>query len=275
MEDLSIKNIKKYHVERITECINTLTGIPKKKLREYSKNNNLINIIDHVEAGDFKNVQRQKLMLLKRFMASYEILLIENEKEIRIDSPEAAVDVVRSLIGYEKDKEIFLTLYMDSSGKINEVDYSSIGDTTHSYIYPKQILKKAINNGCVSVIFDHNHPSGDPTPSMADENITKKMGRIFEPFEIILQDHIIITPTKYESLRERGIIDSYTGVADYAPIEFRCNKTKKQIFNPEEDTEKNQLSLSLEEKRGQYKSTRSHLLAEKAKLLSQDKTIER
>ena len=80
------------------------------------------------------------------------------------------------------------------------------GSLNNSIVHPREIFKAAINKNSASIIICHNHPSGDPTPSSEDINITLRIKECGSIIGIQLLDHIIIGNNKYISLKEEGLI---------------------------------------------------------------------
>lgn len=73
-------------------------------------------------------------------------------------------------------------------------------------MHPREVFKEALKNSAASIIVCHNHPSGDPTPSKEDINVTKRIKECGNIMGIELLDHIIIGDNKYISLKERGYL---------------------------------------------------------------------
>jgi len=82
----------------------------------------------------------------------------------------------------------------------------SIGTLDSSLVHPREVFSEAIKSKAASVIFIHNHPSGDPKPSEDDLVITKKLIKAGEILGIAVTDHIIITRNNYFSLKDQGLI---------------------------------------------------------------------
>lgn len=97
-------------------------------------------------------------------------------------------------------------IYLDQKNQVLSDEVQQTGTVNHTPIYPREIMKKAFEVGATSLILVHNHPSGDPTPSKADIDLTLKIKRIGEDLGIILHDHIIIGKGKHTSLKTMGII---------------------------------------------------------------------
>lgn len=81
-----------------------------------------------------------------------------------------------------------------------------IGTVNSSLIHPREVFKTSILSNASSVIIFHNHPSGDPTPSNEDKNITRRLKEAGQILGIDVLDHIIVADDKFCSLKEKGII---------------------------------------------------------------------
>ena len=100
------------------------------------------------------------------------------------------------------DKEHFMILHLDSKNKIIKDEIVSIGTLNSSLIHPREIFKSAIKESANTVIVVHNHPSGDPEPSLEDKTITKKLFDAGELLGIKVLDHVIIGKDKFYSFKE-------------------------------------------------------------------------
>lgn len=102
----------------------------------------------------------------------------------------------------EKTKENFYVILLNTKNKILKIEKISIGILDATIIHPREIFKPAIKNSAARIILAHNHPSGDPSPSDEDLNITKKIMSIGELIGIEVIDHIIIGNENYWSYLE-------------------------------------------------------------------------
>jgi DNA repair protein RadC len=103
-------------------------------------------------------------------------------------------------------KEIFLCALLDAKNRFMQEVKVSEGTLTNSPIHPREAFKEAVRESAASVIFVHNHPSGDPTPSRDDIVITERLKNAGEIMGISVLDHVIIGDGKYISLKEKGIL---------------------------------------------------------------------
>jgi DNA repair protein RadC len=103
-------------------------------------------------------------------------------------------------------KEMFLCALLDTKNRlIREVKVSE-GTLTNSLIHPREAFKEAVRESAASVIFIHNHPSGDPVPSEDDRVVTERLKATGDIIGIPVLDHVIIGDGCYVSLKEKGIL---------------------------------------------------------------------
>ncbi len=106
-------------------------------------------------------------------------------------------------------KEVFISILLDAKNRmIKEKEYDKVseGTLTKSLIHPREAFREAIRESAASVIFIHNHPSGDPSPSNDDIAVTERLKKAGEIVGIAVIDHIIIGDGKYISLKEKGFL---------------------------------------------------------------------
>ena len=103
-------------------------------------------------------------------------------------------------------KERFLCVLIDSKNRVFRETSVSEGTLTSSLVHPREVFRYAIKEAAASVLFIHNHPSGDPSPSRDDIEITKRLVETGKVIGINVLDHIIISDGKYISLMEKGHI---------------------------------------------------------------------
>ncbi|MBA7621666.1 hypothetical protein ES703_29032 [subsurface metagenome] len=104
-----------------------------------------------------------------------------------------------------KKKEYFLALLLDTRNKLIRMAEISVGSLDGSIVHPREVFKEAISASAASVIFVHNHPSGDPEASEDDIELTKRLAEAGEIVGIDVLDHIIICDKKYLSLKRQGL----------------------------------------------------------------------
>ena len=105
--------------------------------------------------------------------------------------------------------EKFKVIYLDSAGQIIGDENLFEGTLNASSVYPREIVKSAVSKNAASLIFVHNHPSGDPTPSESDKAITEDLVYACNLVQIKVLDHIIIGDNRYFSFTDEGLIEEY------------------------------------------------------------------
>jgi DNA repair protein RadC len=98
------------------------------------------------------------------------------------------------------DKEHFMVLLLDSKNKIIKDETVSVGTLNSSLVHPREVFKSAIKESANAIILVHNHPSGDPTPSAEDEEITLKLKEVGEIIGIKVLDHVILGKDRWKSI---------------------------------------------------------------------------
>jgi len=204
------------------QSLNKLTGIPMSKLKSYAKENNPFNILEHPGVVDPNDRQLEKINKLNEFIASYNVLKLDQENEkITFKSPNDSGKYFASLLGGVKDKERFLVAFLDNSNSIIELRTVSQGTTNMAVVYPRDILKMALANDCSSIILSHNHPGGSLRASNEDVALTQRIVDIFKPLDIKVLDHIIVGGYSFSSMAENGVLpNDRMDVANYEPIKL-------------------------------------------------------
>lgn len=123
----------------------------------------------------------------------------------KISSPE---DVYRRLFPRmrEQKKEMFIELCLDTKNQILKEEVISVGSLNANVVHPREVFKLALTESAAHIIVAHNHPSGDPTPSREDIEITKKLVETGNIMGITVLDHVIIGDGRHFSLKEAGHI---------------------------------------------------------------------
>jgi len=125
-------------------------------------------------------------------------------KKPLVKTPDEVVNLVKGRLKGKK-KEHFLALLLDTRNQLIKVSEISVGSLDTSIVHPREVFKEAISASAASVIFVHNHPSGDPEASEDDIKLTKRLAEAGEIVGIEVLDHIIITDKKYLSLKGKGL----------------------------------------------------------------------
>lgn len=118
---------------------------------------------------------------------------------VQIKSPQDVADLLINELKYEK-REIVKVLMLNVKNNILKIQDIALGGTSFAVFEIKDVLKEAIKIGAPKIILVHNHPSGDPTPSHEDIELTQKLEQVSKMLEIELLDHVVIGDGKYKSI---------------------------------------------------------------------------
>ena len=104
------------------------------------------------------------------------------------------------------EKEQFRLLFLDKRNALIADEVQQSGTVDHTPVYPREVVKRALELSASALILVHNHPSGDPTPSPADIKMTREIMEIAKPLGITVHDHIIVGREGHASLKGLKLI---------------------------------------------------------------------
>lgn len=122
-----------------------------------------------------------------------------------IRSPEDAAKYMMNEMRF-LSQEHFVCLYLNTKNQVMHKQVIFIGSLNASIVHPREVYKEAFRRSAASIICLHNHPSGDPSPSREDIEVTKRLVECGKIIGIDLLDHIIIGENKFISLKEKGYV---------------------------------------------------------------------
>lgn len=143
--------------------------------------------------------------LLAAFELGKRVLKESFVSQVKLHTPESIFLYLKDDLEM-KTQEHFIALYLNTKGELVKKETLFIGSLNSSLIHPRELFKHAVLNSAATIIIAHNHPSGDPTPSAQDIEITKLLHKNSIMMDIELLDHIIIGRDRYYSFKEKGII---------------------------------------------------------------------
>ncbi|HEY8596322.1 MAG TPA: DNA repair protein RadC [Devosiaceae bacterium] len=117
----------------------------------------------------------------------------------------ALVDYCRSQMAYET-REQFRILFLDKKNRLIADEVQQVGTVDHTPVYPREVIRRTLELSATALILVHNHPSGDPSPSSADVQMTKAIADIARPLGITLHDHLIVGRSGHVSMRGLKLI---------------------------------------------------------------------
>lgn len=115
------------------------------------------------------------------------------------------MEYLQAVLGREKTEQ-FRVLYLDNRNRLLADVPQAKGTVNHTPVYPREVIKQALELHAIALILVHNHPSGDPSPSDEDIQMTKSIKKAANALSIVLHDHIIVGNGAWFSLRKMGLL---------------------------------------------------------------------
>jgi len=125
----------------------------------------------------------------------------EVKKRTAMSSGTAVIDYVRTAQAFA-EKEQFRILFLDKKNRVIADEVQQQGTVDHTPVYPREVVKRALELSATALILVHNHPSGDPTPSQADVEMTRQVAQVARTLGIQVHDHVIVGKDGHVSMKE-------------------------------------------------------------------------
>lgn len=122
----------------------------------------------------------------------------------KVDTPEMAARIVRETM--REDQECFTVLSIDIRNGLISSDVVAIGTVCGVEVHPREVFRAAIKHAAAGIVLAHNHPSGDPTPSVEDIALTHRLREAGEILGIPVVDHVVVTRTRSVSMAGEGLL---------------------------------------------------------------------
>ena len=152
--------------------------------------------------GEAKYVQLQAVLEMAKRALGEEIKLTD-----ALASPHAVRDYLKLTLS-RLPHEVFVAVFLTSQNRVIAVDELFRGSLTQTSVYPREVVKRALAHNAASVIFAHNHPSGEPTPSQADRALTRTLADALALIDVHVLDHFVVAPGAAVSFAEQGLLPS-------------------------------------------------------------------
>ena len=114
-------------------------------------------------------------------------------------------DYLRLKLG-EREHEVFVVVFLDTQHRVIAIEELFRGTLSQTSVYPREVVKEALARNAGAVILAHNHPSGNPEPSRADEFLTQTLKAALALVDVRVLDHLVVTRAGVLSFAERGLI---------------------------------------------------------------------
>src|SRR5882757_7033131 len=137
--------------------------------------------------------------------AAHRIAKGEIKRSVALSSWNDVIDYCRTGMAFA-DKEQFRILFLDKRNQLIADEVQQTGTVDHTPVYPREVIKRALELSATALILVHNHPSGDPTPSQADIQMTQQIVEIAKPLGISVHDHIIVGKDGHTSFKGSKLI---------------------------------------------------------------------
>ncbi|ODP30510.1 UPF0758 protein [Paenibacillus nuruki] len=158
------------------------------------------------ELTEIKGIGTAKAIQIKAGIELGRRITRTGKEEVKaIRSPRDAADLLIEQLRYLQ-KEHFVCLFLNTKNHIISQETLSMGSLNASIVHPREVFRAAIKCSSASIIFAHNHPSGDPTPSPEDVALTKRLVEAGKIIGIEVLDHLVIGDMKFVSLKEQGLM---------------------------------------------------------------------
>jgi len=126
-------------------------------------------------------------------------------RENTLRHPSAANDFLVAKLAL-LEHEVFAVIFLDNRHAVLAFEILFTGSLTGASVYPREVVKRALQHNAAAVIFAHNHPSGVPEPSQADRDITSELQRALRIVEVRVLDHVIVGGNRTTSFAQRGLL---------------------------------------------------------------------
>ena len=157
-----------------------------------------------------KGLSENAAILFKAVQAlAQKMLWNDIEKQPVLSSWQKLLDYCHVAMAHEK-REHFRVLFLNRKNQLMADEVQQTGTVDQAAVYPREIVKRALDLGASAVILVHNHPSGDPTPSKADIEMTNEIIRAAATMDILVHDHLIISRNGHTSFKALGLV-SFAG----------------------------------------------------------------
>ncbi|MDI6795065.1 MAG: DNA repair protein RadC [bacterium] len=102
--------------------------------------------------------------------------------------------------------EVFQVIYLNARNEVLNAERIQAGTVDQSVVYPRKVVEATLKHNASALIFTHNHPSGDPTPSEADKKLTQNLVKAMQAIDVSVHDHLVVARDGYFSFRESGLL---------------------------------------------------------------------
>lgn len=162
---------------------------------------------DIVELQSVKGISENAAVFIKNMHALTQRMLLNDIKQQPVlSSWQKLIDYCTVAMAHEK-REHFRVLFLNRKNQLIADEVKQVGTVDHVPVYPREVVKRALELGATALILVHNHPSGDPAPSDGDIVMTKELVKAARALDVSIHDHIIIGKNGHSSFKSMGLMD--------------------------------------------------------------------
>ena len=163
----------------------------------------------HTDAQSLRQVKGLGPAKRAELMAVLELarraLLQPLQTRALMDSPQAVRQMLQLQLG-ARTHEVFAVLFLDSQHRLIRLEEMFRGTLTQTSVYPREVVLRALNLQASAVVLAHNHPSGSPQPSSADQTLTQAIKSALALVDVRVLDHFVVTASEALSMAEQGLV---------------------------------------------------------------------
>ena len=150
--------------------------------------------------GTAKRSQLSAIMELARRAVGEQL-----QQRQAFESPQAVTQYLQMQLA-QLTREVFAVMFLDAQHRLLHFETMFQGTLSQASVYPREVVKLALDLGASAVVLSHNHPSGSVEPSRADERLTQTLKQALQLIDVRVLDHIIVAPGQSCSMAERGLV---------------------------------------------------------------------
>lgn len=187
----------------IQDLIQGNNSIVERLFEVYPTANDLL-LANQDDLQRIKGITRQRaIQLYSAFQMAKELHRPREPTFVRC--PKDVFDLLATDLRF-LNQEHFVCIFLNTKNRVIDKETLAIGTLNATIVHPREVFRAAINRSCASIICVHNHPSGDPTPSQEDIQITERLIAAGNVVGIDMLDHVVIGGESFFSMREQGVV---------------------------------------------------------------------
>lgn len=171
-------------------------------------------VVGRIKSGSVRDAMRRANNGTDKDTAAYKLLCINElssrylsetlKKEGPLNSPKQTCEFLKQQLR-DREREVFAIIYLDNRYSVIHYQELFYGTLNSASVYPREVVKAALQHNAGAVILAHNHPSGNPQPSKTDIELTVKLKQAFDLIQVSLLDHLVIGDGEFVSMSDRNL----------------------------------------------------------------------